>query len=153
MNPQSFDISGEISPNLVTLLTGIKMATEFQVWFSNRRARLRKQAQSCPPSAYNPMGLPMSYHSSTTPYMDTFSTSAAAAAAQAAQAAHAQVQAAQAAADQYTAAAGLSSSSAYGHSNQTMNPYSASSSLLSSQVRLVRLAPIASCQRTLCNPT
>ena len=28
-----------------------------QVWFSNRRARLRKQAQSCPPSAYNPMGL------------------------------------------------------------------------------------------------
>eukprot|EP00095_Tigriopus_kingsejongensis_P008384 snap_masked-scaffold9_size846264-processed-gene-2.0 protein:Tk08384 transcript:snap_masked-scaffold9_size846264-processed-gene-2.0-mRNA-1 annotation:"paired box protein pax-" len=38
-----------------------------QVWFSNRRARLRKQAQSCPPSAYNPMGLPMSYTGN--PYM------------------------------------------------------------------------------------
>jgi hypothetical protein len=61
----------------------------FQVWFSNRRARLRKQAQSCPPTAYNPMGLPMSYHASSTPYMDSFSTSAAAAAAQAAQAAQA----------------------------------------------------------------
>ena len=36
-----------------------------QVWFSNRRARLRKQAQTCPPSAYNPMGLPMSYHPHT----------------------------------------------------------------------------------------
>ena len=86
------------------------------------------------------MGLPMSYHhTSSTPYMDTFSTTAAAAAAQAA---HAQVQAAQAAAaaDQYTASAaaaslGSSSASAYpGHTNQTMNPYSASSSLLSSQV-------------------
>ena len=32
----------------------------FQVWFSNRRARLRKQAQSCPSSAaYNAMGIPM----------------------------------------------------------------------------------------------
>lgn len=37
----------------------------FQVWFSNRRARLRKQAQSCPPSAYNPMGLPMSAYPSS----------------------------------------------------------------------------------------
>jgi hypothetical protein len=78
------------------------------------------------------MGLPMSYHSSTTPYMDTFSSSAAAAAAHA----QAQAPAAQAAADQYSASAGLSSSSAYGHSNQTMNPYATSSSILSSQVNL-----------------
>ena len=33
------------------------------MWFSNRRARLRKQAQSCPPTAgYNAMGLSMAYH-------------------------------------------------------------------------------------------
>merc|ERR1712223_209401 len=73
-----------------------------QVWFSNRRARLRKQAQSCPPSAYNPMGLSaMSYpahaaaaaaaaSSTTSPYMDSSFTSshssAAVAAAAAAQA-------------------------------------------------------------------
>ena len=61
--------------------------------------------------------------------MDSFSSSAAAAAAHA----QAQAQAAQAAADQYSASTGLSSS--YGHSNQSMNPYTtASSSLLSSQV-------------------
>ena len=58
-----------------------------QVWFSNRRARLRKQAQSCPPSAYNPMGLSaMSYPahaaaaaaaaSSSTPYMESSFSSA-----------------------------------------------------------------------------
>ena len=64
-----------------------------QVWFSNRRARLRKQAQSCPPSAYNPMGLSaMSAYpahaaaaaaaaSPSSPYMESsFSASAAAAA-------------------------------------------------------------------------
>lgn len=50
----------------------------YQVWFSNRRARLRKQAQSCPPSAYNPMGLSMSYHSAaTSSYMDSAFSSAA----------------------------------------------------------------------------
>ena len=70
-----------------------------QVWFSNRRARLRKQAQSCPPSAYNPMGLSaMSYPahaaaaaaaaSSSTPYMDSsFSSSHSSAAVAAAAAA------------------------------------------------------------------
>ena len=70
-----------------------------QVWFSNRRARLRKQAQSCPPSAYNPMGLSaMSYpahaaaaaaaaSSTTSPYMDSSFTSSHSSAAVAAAAA------------------------------------------------------------------
>merc|ERR1711936_1244254 len=73
-----------------------------QVWFSNRRARLRKQAQSCPPTAgYNSMGLSMAYHhhphhvhlaaaaahqhaSGGPSYMDHFSNSAALSAAAAA---------------------------------------------------------------------
>ncbi|XP_039275495.1 protein gooseberry-like isoform X1 [Nilaparvata lugens] len=42
-----------------------------QVWFSNRRARLRKQLQSSPSSSYGSVGLSMSYQSSSgaTPYM------------------------------------------------------------------------------------
>merc|ERR1712086_307632 len=66
-----------------------------QVWLPNRRARLRKQAQSCPPSAYNPMGLSaMSYPAhaaaaaSSTPYMEpSFSASSHSSAAVAAAAA------------------------------------------------------------------
>lgn len=123
-----------------------------QVWFSNRRARLRKQAQSCPPSAYNPMGLSaMSYpahaaaaaaaaSSSTQAYMDSsFSASPHSSAAVAAAAA--------AQADPYSASAasmqGLSSYPHHAHHtsiNQSaaaaaaMNPYTASSSLLASQM-------------------
>jgi len=77
-----------------------------QVWFSNRRARLRKQAQSCPPSAYNPMGLSAmsaaaypahaaaaaAAASTTSPYMDpSFSTASSHSSAAAAAAAAAQV--------------------------------------------------------------
>jgi len=126
-----------------------------QVWFSNRRARLRKQAQSCPPSAYNPMGLSaMSYPAhaaaaaaaaSSTPYMEpSFSASSHSTAAVAAAAA--------AQADQHTSSSLYSASAAsmqglsYPHShhhsaiNQSaaaaaaMNPYTASSSLLASQM-------------------
>merc|ERR1711892_601448 len=32
-----------------------------QVWFSNRRARLRKTAQTCSSPGYNPLALNMSY--------------------------------------------------------------------------------------------
>ena len=38
----------------------------FQVWFSNRRARLRKTAQTCSSPGYNPLALSMSYPA---PYM------------------------------------------------------------------------------------
>ena len=76
-----------------------------QVWFSNRRARLRKQAQSCPPSAYNPMGLSAmsaaypahaaaaaAAASTSSPYMDpSFSSSSSHSSAAAAAAAAAQV--------------------------------------------------------------
>ena len=34
-----------------------------QVWFSNRRARLRKTAQSCSSPGYNPLALNMSGYS------------------------------------------------------------------------------------------
>jgi hypothetical protein len=38
------------------------MSCLWQVWFSNRRARLRKTAQTCgSPGGYNPLSLPMSY--------------------------------------------------------------------------------------------
>ncbi|KAK3853202.1 hypothetical protein Pcinc_040245 [Petrolisthes cinctipes] len=40
-----------------------------QVWFSNRRARLRKQMASGSMSNFNAMGLPMSYHSAPSSYM------------------------------------------------------------------------------------
>merc|ERR1719209_2063207 len=40
-----------------------------QVWFSNRRARLRKQVASGSMSQFNPMGLAMSYPSAPSSYM------------------------------------------------------------------------------------
>ncbi|XP_071512559.1 protein gooseberry-like isoform X2 [Panulirus ornatus] len=40
-----------------------------QVWFSNRRARLRKQMASGSMTNFNAMGLPMSYHSAPSSYM------------------------------------------------------------------------------------
>nr|XP_045606437.1 paired box protein Pax-7-like [Procambarus clarkii] len=40
-----------------------------QVWFSNRRARLRKQMASGSMSNFNAMGLPMAYHSPPSSYM------------------------------------------------------------------------------------
>ncbi|KAK8395073.1 hypothetical protein O3P69_006077 [Scylla paramamosain] len=40
-----------------------------QVWFSNRRARLRKQMASGSMTNFNAMGLPMSYHSAPSSYV------------------------------------------------------------------------------------
>ena len=41
-----------------------------QVWFSNRRARLRKTAQTCSSPGYNPLGLNMSGYSPAYMHMD-----------------------------------------------------------------------------------
>lgn len=122
-----------------------------QVWFSNRRARLRKQAQSCPPSAYNPMGLSaaaMSYPahaaaaaaaaSSSTPYMDSsFSSSSHSAAAAAAAADQNSAATSGTGSSLYSASAASMQGLSYSHHHHhqaAMNPYAASSSLLASQV-------------------
>ena len=41
-----------------------------QVWFSNRRARLRKTAQTCSSPGYNPLGLNMSGYNPAYMHMD-----------------------------------------------------------------------------------
>ena len=90
--------------------------TEFyppQVWFSNRRARLRKTAQSCSSPGYNPLALNMSYSPA---YMQPSS-----------------LMEGQESSQLYSSAMQLTSyaSNIMGH---TMNQYAAQSSLLSSQV-------------------
>ena len=88
-----------------------------QVWFSNRRARLRKCAQSSSPG-YNPLALNMSYGSPASAYMPGAPMETA-----------------------ETAGSGLYSSAMQGLTSyasnimgHTMNQYAAQSSLLSSQV-------------------
>ena len=98
--------------------------TEFyplQVWFSNRRARLRKTAQSCSSPGYNPLALNMSGYSPAS-YMQGSVTS---------------LMDSQDSGQLYSSAMqGLTSyaSNIMGH---TMNQYAAQSSLLSSQVIVI----------------
>lgn len=89
-----------------------------QVWFSNRRARLRKTAQSCSSPGYNPLALNMSYGSPASAYMPGAPMETA-----------------------ETAGTGLYSSAMQGLTSyasnimgHTMNQYAAQSSLLSSQI-------------------
>ena len=92
-----------------------------QVWFSNRRARLRKTAQSCSSPGYNPLALnmsgytPASYMQSAGSVQSLMSESPGSGS------------------DYSSAMSGLTSyaSNIMGH---TMNQYAAQSSLLSSQV-------------------
>ena len=94
-----------------------------QVWFSNRRARLRKTAQSCSSPGYNPLALnmsgytPASYMQSAGSVQSLMSESPGSGS------------------DYSSAMSGLTSyaSNIMGH---TMNQYAAQTSLLSSQVRL-----------------
>ena len=91
-----------------------------QVWFSNRRARLRKTAQSCSSPGYNPLALNMPYGSPASAYMPGT--------------AGAMESPESAGSGLYSSAMqGLTSyaSNIMGH---TMNQYAAQSSLLSSQV-------------------
>ena len=97
----------------------------YQVWFSNRRARLRKTAQSCSSPGYNPLALNMGpYTSPASAYMP----GGAGAAMEGAESAGSGLYS--------SAMQGLTSyaSNIMGH---TMNQYAAQSSLLSSQVELV----------------
>ena len=87
-----------------------------QVWFSNRRARLRKTAQTCSSPGYNPLALNMSYSPA---YM------------------HGSVQSLvepQESSQLYSSAMQGLSSYANNIMGHTMNQYAAQSSLLSSQV-------------------
>ena len=100
---------------ILTTLTDVVFS---QVWFSNRRARLRKTAQSCSSPGYNPLALNMSYGSPASAYMPGAPMETA-----------------------ETAGSGLYSSAMQGLTSyasnimgHTMNQYAAQSSLLSSQV-------------------
>jgi len=87
-----------------------------QVWFSNRRARLRKTAQTCSSPGYNPLALNMSYSPA---YM------------------HGSVQSLvepQESSQLYSSAMQGLSSYANNIMGHTMNQYAAQSSLLSSQI-------------------
>jgi len=87
-----------------------------QVWFSNRRARLRKTAQTCSSPGYNPLALNMSYSPA---YM------------------HGSVQSLvepQDSSQLYSSAMQGLSSYANNIMGHTMNQYAAQSSLLSSQI-------------------
>jgi len=91
-----------------------------QVWFSNRRARLRKTAQSCSSPGYNPLALNMSY-SPASAYMQGSVTSL--------------MDASQDSGQLYSSAMqGLTASYASNIMGHTMNQYAAQSSLLSSQI-------------------
>lgn len=89
-----------------------------QVWFSNRRARLRKTAQTCSSPGYNPLGLNMSYSPA---YM------------------HGSVQSLvepQDSSQLYSSAMQGLSSYANNIMGHTMNQYAAQSSLLSSHAQI-----------------
>jgi len=84
-----------------------------QVWFSNRRARLRKTAQTCSSPGYNPLGLNMSGYNPAYMHMD-----------------HGQADSGQL----YSSAMQGLSSYANNIMGHTMNQYAAQSSLLSTQI-------------------
>ena len=87
----------------------------FQVWFSNRRARLRKTAQTCSSPGYNPLALSMPY---TPSYMQQ------------------SIMENQETSHLYNSAMQGLSSYANNIMGHTMNQYAAQSTLLTTQVRI-----------------